>query len=88
MEATKLDMELYKKTLNLLLEKGLYFRAAAIPIPEKVDFVQKQSYLTGWFGERRPLNAAEIMNLYDDMQRNGIGKALVLEKVCNHIWKP
>ncbi|USK31378.1 DUF3231 family protein (plasmid) [Bacillus sp. CMF21] len=76
--AMELVMELYKKTLNLLLEKGLYKRVAAIPIPEKVDFVQKQSYLTGWFGERRPLNAAEIMNIYNDIQRNGIGRALML----------
>ncbi|GHH98690.1 DUF3231 family protein [Neobacillus kokaensis] len=71
-------MELYKKSLTTLLEKGLYHRVAAIPIPEKVDFVQKQSYLTGWFGERRPLNAAEIMNLYNDIQRNALGKALLL----------
>lgn len=94
-KAMELVMELYKKTLNLLLEKGLYFRAASIPIPEKVDFVQKKSYLTGWFGERRPLNAAEIMNLYNDIQRNGIGKALLLgfgqtaglEKVRNYMVK-
>jgi hypothetical protein len=77
-EAIRLDMELYKKTLDLLLEKGLYFRAAAIPIPEKVDFVQKQGYLTGWFGDRRSLNAAEITNMYFNLQRNGIGKALLL----------
>jgi hypothetical protein len=77
-EAIQLNMELNNKALNLLLEKGLYFRSAAIPIPKKVDFVQKQGYLTGWFGERRPLNAAEIMNLYNDLQRNGIGKALLL----------
>jgi hypothetical protein len=93
--AIELCMELYKKSLNLLLEKGLYNRIAAIPIPEKVDFVQKQSYLTGWFGERRPLNAAEITSLYNDIQRNGIGKALLLgfgqtaglQKVRNYMVK-
>ncbi|WP_366163087.1 DUF3231 family protein [Bacillus infantis] len=91
----ELCMELYKKSLKLLMEKGLYNRVAAIPIPDQVDFVQKKSYLTGWFGERRPLNAAEIMNLYNDIQRNGIGKALLLgfgqtaglEKVRNYMVK-
>ncbi|MFD1172229.1 DUF3231 family protein [Oceanobacillus picturae] len=77
-EAVQLDMELYYKTLNLLLEKGLYFRAASIPIPERVGFVEKQKYLTGGFENRRPLNAPDIMNFYNDMQRNGIGKAIIM----------
>jgi hypothetical protein len=76
--ALELAGELYRKSLNLLLEKGLYHRGASIPIPEAVDFVQKQSYLTGWLGERRPLNAAEIMNIQNDIKRNGIGKVLLL----------
>jgi hypothetical protein len=70
--------ELYVKTLNLLLSKGLFYRAAAIPIPEQIEFIQKQNYLTGWFGERRPMHAVEIMQLYYNIQRNGIGKCLLL----------
>lgn len=70
--------DLYEKSLQCLLSKGLYSRAAFIPIPEKVEFIQKQSYLTGWFGNRRPLNALEITQIYYNIQRNGIGKALLL----------
>jgi hypothetical protein len=55
--AYKQTEELYEKSLQLLLSKGLFFRAAAIPTPEKVEFIEKQSYLAGWFGERRPLHA-------------------------------
>ncbi|MFC4560129.1 DUF3231 family protein [Virgibacillus kekensis] len=73
-----LDRELYNKSLDLVLEKGLYNRAAPIPIPEKAEFIQKQRYLTGWLGDRRPMNAVEIIHFYNNMERNAIGKALLL----------
>lgn len=76
--AVDLTRELYFKSLNVSLEKGLYSRAAYIPIPEKVEFIEKQGYLTGWFGERRPINSLEIMHFYENMQRNALGKALLL----------
>ncbi|WP_378936618.1 DUF3231 family protein [Metabacillus herbersteinensis] len=62
--------ELLKKTVNVLLSKGLYIRAPYIVTPKKVDFIKKQSFLTGWLGERRPLTALEITNLYANLQRN------------------
>ena len=73
-----LTRQLYNKSLIVLLEKGLYSRAASIPIPDKVEFIEKQGYLTGWFGERRPMNALEVMHFYNNMQRNALGKALLL----------
>ncbi|MFE8699997.1 DUF3231 family protein [Cytobacillus sp. FJAT-54145] len=76
--AIDLTRNLYFRSLNLLLEKGLYSRAASIPIPDKVEFIEKQGYLTGWFGDRRPMNALEIMHFYNNMTRNIIGKALLL----------
>lgn len=85
-EALFQSKEIYDKSLQVLLSKGLYNRAAYIPIPQRVEFIQKQNYLTGWFGERRPLNAMEITQLYYSIQRNGIGKALLLGfgQVANH----
>jgi hypothetical protein len=56
-------MELYNKSLNVKLSKGLYVRPPYISTPEKIDFVKKQSFLTGWFGERRPINAVEISHI-------------------------
>ena len=47
-------------------------------IPQKVDFVKKQSFLTGWFGERRPLLSLEITNLYTNLQRNVLGIAMLV----------
>ncbi|MGP4107852.1 DUF3231 family protein [Virgibacillus sp. L01] len=77
-KAIDLTRNLYNKSLDVLLEKGLYSRAAPIPIPDKVDFIEKQGYLTGWFGERHPMNALEIMHFYNNMERNSVGKALLL----------
>lgn len=41
--------------------------------PEHVDFVKKQSFVLDLFGEKRPLSALEISNLYSNFQRNALG---------------
>lgn len=63
---------------DLLLSKGLFVRPPYIPYPEKVDFVKKQKFLTGWFGNRRSLVSLEITNLYDNIQRNALGIAALI----------
>ncbi|WP_099156861.1 DUF3231 family protein [Virgibacillus ndiopensis] len=70
-EANQLDT----MAKNMLLRKGLYVRSPYIPYPKKVDFIKKQRFLTGWFGERRPLLSLEITNLFTNFQRNALGIA-------------
>lgn len=67
--------ELHEKALSISKSKGLYSSPPSIPTPDEVDFVKKQSFLTGWFGERRPLTAMEIANLFSNIQRNSLGIA-------------
>jgi hypothetical protein len=67
--------DLHKKSTTVSLSKGLYVRAPYISTPEEVDFVKKQSFLTGWLGERRPLTTLEIANLHSNIQRNSLGMA-------------
>ncbi|HET7521834.1 MAG TPA: DUF3231 family protein [Bacillales bacterium] len=69
--------QLHQRANELLLEKGLYIRPPYIPTPESTGFVTDQSFLGGWFGENRPLTALEIANLYANIQRNALGKALL-----------
>lgn len=71
-------MELYNKSLNVKLSKGLYVRPPYISTPEKIDFVKKQSFLTGWFGERRPINAVEISHIDFNMKKSILKEALML----------
>ncbi|GAB3043352.1 DUF3231 family protein [Virgibacillus ainsalahensis] len=66
---------IHHKATLAALSKGIYVRPPSIPIPKEVDFVKKQNFLTGWFGERRPLLAPEIANLYANIQRNTVGAA-------------
>jgi hypothetical protein len=67
--------ELHKKTLDVLLSKGIFVRPPYIATPKEVDFIKKQNFLTGWLGERRPLTALEIANLHANIQRNSLGIA-------------
>ncbi|MEH7086950.1 DUF3231 family protein [Neobacillus drentensis] len=67
--------KLLKKTGDVLLSKGLYIRAPYVTTPEKVDFIRKQNFLTGWFGERRSLTTLEVTNLYANLQRNVLAMA-------------
>lgn len=61
-----------------LLNKGMYVRPPQIPIPETIDYVKKESYLTGWFGERRPVHAMQISQLFLNIQRNTLAKTLLM----------
>ncbi|WP_257347055.1 DUF3231 family protein [Pseudalkalibacillus decolorationis] len=70
--------KLHKMASDLLLSKGLYIRPPNIPKPEKVEFVTKQSFLTGWFGNRRPLVSLEVTNLCDNIQRNALGMSTLI----------
>ncbi|WP_202081521.1 DUF3231 family protein [Caldalkalibacillus salinus] len=77
-EALNHTMDLANRTVNLLLEKGLFVRPPYIPVPEKVAYINKQNFLTGWFGNRRSLNTFEITSAFTNVQNNVIGRSLLL----------
>lgn len=70
--------QLHRMAKNLMLEKGTYVRGPYLQPPIKPDYVKKQSFLTGWFGERRPLTGLEITTLYANVQRNHLGASTVI----------
>ncbi len=76
-ECLKSTKELHIKTKALLKEKGLSSKNPVIPIPQQVEFVKNDSFLSGWFGERRPLLGIEISNLLFHSKRNALGHALI-----------
>lgn len=69
--------KLHEKALSVMVSKGVYANPPSIPTPEKIDFVKKQNFLTGWFGERRALLAVEIAGLYSNIQRNLLGATVL-----------
>ncbi|WP_078544809.1 DUF3231 family protein [Litchfieldia alkalitelluris] len=71
-------IDLNEKVKGTLLSKGLYVRPPYINPPQKVSFVKKQGFLTGWFGERKPLLGIEIAHLFHNIETNAVGKALIM----------
>jgi hypothetical protein len=68
-------MQLYDKSTELLLSKGLFIRSPSLPYLEEVQFVKKQWFMLDVFGEKRPLVASEVDNLFMNLQRNALGVA-------------
>jgi len=75
MDCLEETMQLYKKSTDLLLSKGLFIRSPSLSNLEKVEFVKKQWFILDVFGEKRPLTAAEVDNLFANLQRNALGVA-------------
>jgi rubrerythrin len=70
--------KLHNDAKKVAKEKGIYVRPPVLPKPEQVDFVKKQSFLTGYLGNRRPLLAVEIANLVYNAKRNALGQAIII----------
>ncbi|MDF2036090.1 DUF3231 family protein [Cytobacillus oceanisediminis] len=62
-------MELHDRSADVLIQKGVIVKPPILNNHQEIDFVEKQSYLTGWFGKRRPINAIEISGIYLNMQK-------------------
>jgi hypothetical protein len=45
---------------------------------EKNEFVEKESFLSGLIGDKRPLTAIEITHLFSNVRTNALGKALLI----------
>lgn len=76
-ECSRSTNELLNKVADLMLSKGLYVRSPFIEVPKTVEFVKKQNFMEGLFGNTRPLVAMEISHLYSNIQTNIMGGALV-----------
>ncbi|MBU8918681.1 DUF3231 family protein [Bacillus sp. FJAT-29953] len=68
---------LMKQIKEILMGKGLIIKPPIIPVPDKVEFVQKE-FLNGFLGDVRPLHALEVTHLYDNIENNVTSKALIM----------
>lgn len=76
-EAVDETQRMYKIIKDTAKAKSLYIRYPQIPKPKQIDFVTNDSFLAGWFGERRPLLGVEITPLVLNTRRNALGQAIV-----------
>jgi hypothetical protein len=63
---------------NVLMDKKLIAKPPIIPTPEGIEKIHQQSFLSGFIGDVRPLQALEIIHLYDNIENNTTSKALLL----------
>lgn len=70
-------MKINEKAVQLMLEKGIYNRPPSIPPSKTVQFAKKQGFLGSLLTEMRPLTSVEIMNLFNNIQTNIMGKAMM-----------
>ncbi|MDQ0232664.1 DUF3231 family protein [Metabacillus malikii] len=66
----KETMELHKRIINVMLNKGLYSKPSRVNPPSEIDFVENQQYLAGWFGKKRPLSVIEISGMHFNMKKD------------------
>ncbi|WP_462411556.1 DUF3231 family protein [Neobacillus sp. Marseille-QA0830] len=88
-------MELFNQSLDLLLEKGIVSRPPVINPPDNYEFVQSKTFLQGIFGVERTLNCIEISNIYWDLKKAQLDKALCIgfaqvaksQEVKDYLWR-
>jgi len=71
-------VELCNRTKDVMLNHGTYFRPPALVPPERVDFVRRESFLSGWFRETRPLSCIEITDILFNLKKSILAKALIV----------
>ena len=70
--------KLFNKATEIMLNKGTFIRAPYVPEYKVVEFIQKESYVAGWFAEKRPLNVIEMSSIYFNMIQNQLGRTLTM----------
>lgn len=69
-------VEIYNRTVSVMLSKGIYLRPPFIPVPEKINFVKKQNFLNVYLRKPRPLNSIELSHVFSGLQRNSLREAI------------
>ncbi|WP_099156946.1 DUF3231 family protein [Virgibacillus ndiopensis] len=77
-KTSQATVELISDVNDVMMQKGFLPLPPSIPIPDQIDYVKKQNYLNGFFGNVRSLHALEIAHLYDNIENNVTSKALLI----------
>jgi Protein of unknown function (DUF3231) len=68
--------QLYNHVVNSMQEKGIYVRLPFMNYPNEINFINKESFMTGWFGRRRALLGIEVTHLMINAIQNQMGMQL------------
>lgn len=59
-----LCVELYNKSTELGLSKGIFIRAPQVEVPKQVQYIKSHKIMSDFYGEKRPLLAKEITHIF------------------------
>ncbi|MGJ9383810.1 DUF3231 family protein [Salipaludibacillus sp. CF4.18] len=88
-------MELFNKSLDLLLEKGIVSRPPSISPPTSIEFIEKKAFVKGFLGSERPLSCIEISHIFWDLKKIQLSRAVSMafaqvaqaDKVKKFLWR-
>lgn len=69
--------ELTNRCSDLMLDKGLHQPQIHLPVPVRIEKVDSESYIAGWFTDRRPINAQEIGQIIYHYRATEIHKEVI-----------
>lgn len=71
-------------SIDVLISKGLYEKSPYFSTPQQVGYITNLGYVTDVIGKQRPLNTLESGNIYFNLKKSILSKALILgfSKVC------
>jgi hypothetical protein len=69
-------IDLFNNSADLRIIKGIAIKAPRVEVPKEVQYVKSQSFITDWFGEKRPLLTAELTHIFGLVFANLIGRAI------------
>jgi hypothetical protein len=69
-------VELYNNSTNTKLSKGIFIKAPRVEVTQEVQYVKSQSFITDWFGKKRPLLTTEITHIFSIIYANIVGRAV------------
>ncbi|MRH43890.1 DUF3231 family protein [Aquibacillus halophilus] len=73
----KSSATLYDQAANVMLKKGTFVRSPYIVYPTQNEYVEKENFLAGFIGEKRPLTAMEIAHIATNVESNSVGTTLL-----------
>ena len=77
-ECLHTSTEMFGKAVKMMLSKGIYDRPPKMNYPKEIEFVQKESFITGIVGKNRPLNAIELSEIFFNIERNYFSVLIML----------
>jgi hypothetical protein len=94
-ECIHTSSEMFGKAVKMMLSKGIYDRPPKMTYPKEIEFVQKESFLSGMIGNKRPLNAIELSEIFFNIERNyfsvlimiGFAQVIKDKKLIDHIMR-